>query len=294
MGTEGRNSHTIGIDTWHTERVVTAILAEDLTAVRTSQDAAPLIAELVDATDIRIRRGGAVHYFGAGASGRIAFLDATESRPTFGNPADLVLAHFPGGDAAILDSTIDAEDQVEAGIQDATALTPVDVAIGITASGSTNYVAAALDTASRRGAFTALITNNPGSSLACQVDLAIILDTGPEALTGSTRLKAGTAAKVVVNAFSTALMIRAGRTWSNLMTHMVTTNTKLNDRALRVLTMATGEDEQVCARFLAEACGELPLALTMLITGTNPTAAARALAAHGSIRAAVDSLGGAR
>lgn len=285
--TEDRNPATVDIDTWPTQRAIEAILGEDAHGVQAAVQVANGLAELVEAAHERLQAGGRIHYFGAGASGRLAFLDATESRPTFGNPPGLFTAHFPGGEAALLDSTIDAEDVGTAGGLDAAAVAPDDVAIGVTASGSTGYVRGALVEARRRGALTALITNQAGAALSGEVDLPIEAATGAEALTGSTRLKAGTATKVLINAFSTALMIRAGRTWSNLMTHLVATNTKLDERAVRVLAMATDASEEECRAALSAADGDLPVALTAMLTGVDADAAGAALASAGSVRGAV-------
>ena len=290
--TEDRNPATADIDTWPTQRAIEAILGEDAHGVQAAVQVADRLANLVEAAHERLQAGGRIHYFGAGASGRLAFLDASESRPTFGNPPGLFTAHFPGGEAALLDSTIDAEDAGTAGGLDAAAVAPDDVAIGVTASGSTGYVRGALAEARRRGAFTALITNQAGAALSSEVDLPIEAATGAEALTGSTRLKAGTATKVLINAFSTALMIRAGRTWSNLMTHLVATNTKLDERAVRVLVMATDASEEECRAALSAADGDIPVALTAMLSGAEASAARDALAATGSIRAAVGTLSG--
>lgn len=291
LGTEDRNPATVQIDTLDSQAAIEAILAEDLVGVQAAIGAAGQLAELVEAAQERLAAGGRIHYFGAGASGRLAFIDVTESRPTFGLE-DVFVWHFPGGAPALLDSAIDEEDAEAAGAAEAGELGPKDVAIGVTASGSTGYVRGALAAARGRGAFTALITNQSGAVLSDGVDLALEAATGPEALTGSTRLKAGTATKVLINAFSTALMIRAGRTWSNLMTHMLATNTKLDERAVRILVMATDAPEAECRQALGECEGDLPVALTVLLSGAAPSAAQEALAAGGGVRAAVRALGG--
>ena len=288
--TEDRNPATVDIDTWPAQRAIEAILAEDARGVQAAVQVSDRLAELVEVAHERLQSGGRIHYFGAGASGRLAFLDATESRPTFGNPPELFTAHFPGGDPALLDSTIDQEDAGAAGGRDAAAVREGDVAIGVTASGATGYVRGALAEARRRGAFTALITNRAGTALSTEVDLPIEAATGAEALTGSTRLKAGTATKALINAFSTALMIRAGRTWSNLMTHLVATNTKLDERAVRVLVMATDAPEEQCRAALHAADGDLPVALTAMLAGVDADAARAALTSAGSVRAAVHML----
>ena len=290
MTTEDRNADTIEIDAWPSQQVIASILNEDLTGVQAALAASGELAELVEASYRRLQVGGRIHYFGAGASGRLAFLDATESRPTFGNPPDLLTAHFPGGAAALLDSAIDEEDAGTAGCHDAAAVQAEDVVIGVTASGSTAYVRGALTAARARGAYTALLTNQRGAVLSADVDLAVEAVTGPEALTGSTRLKAGTATKVMINAYSTALMIRMGRTWSNLMTHLVATNAKLDERAVQILMSATDAQEDECREALAESDGALPVALTAMLSGADAASAREVLAKSGSIRAAVRAL----
>ncbi len=287
--TEDRHAGTVDIDTWEPQAAIEAILTEDLAGVRAALAVSGELASLVEQAHARIRSGGRIHYFGAGASGRLAFLDATESRPTFGVEG-LFAAHFPGGPDALLDSSIDREDAEASGAEDAGALTSDDVAIGVTASGSTAYVRGALAEARRRGAYTALIAHRAGATLSNSVDLAIEAATGPEALTGSTRLKAGTTTKVLINAFSTALMMRAGRTWSNLMVQMVATNSKLDERAVQILAMATGCPGEECGKVLTACAGELPVALTAMLTGATPEASRRALAAGGGVRDAVQSL----
>ncbi|SEE65508.1 N-acetylmuramic acid 6-phosphate etherase [Ruania alba] len=287
--TEDRHPGTVDIDTWEPQATIEAILTEDLAGVRAAMSVSAELATLVEQAHAQIRAGGRIHYFGAGASGRLAFLDATESRPTFGVEG-LFTAHFPGGSDALLDSSIDREDAEAAGAEDAGILTSDDVAIGVTASGSTAYVRGALAEARRRGAYTALIANRAGASLSNSVDLAIEAATGPEALTGSTRLKAGTATKVLLNAFSTALMMRAGRTWSNLMVQMVATNSKLDERAVRILAMATEAPEADCRTALATCDGELPVALTAMLSGVEVEPAREALAVSGTVRAAVRAL----
>src|SRR4051794_344818 len=168
----------------------------------------PELARAVDAAVEAVRNGGRVHYFGAGTSGRLAVLDAAEILPTFHAPDDLVVAHHAGGTAALLRAVENVEDSVEGGAADAAGVTGLDVVIGLAASGTTPYVAGALGAARAAGATTALITSNPSAPLAELADILIAADTGPEAIAGSTRLKAGTAQKLILNSFSTTVMIR--------------------------------------------------------------------------------------
>jgi N-acetylmuramic acid 6-phosphate etherase len=283
-GTEGRNPATIDIDIVPARQAIDAILAEDAFAVAAAQRASAELAAAVDETAARLRSGGRLHYFGAGASGRLAVLDATELTPTYGAARGLVTAHFPGGATALVDSSIDLEDARTLGAEDAAALTGTDVAFGITASGSTPYVAGALAGAAGRGAFTILLTCSPGTRI--PAELTIVADTGPEAITGSTRLKAGTATKVLLNAFSSALMIGLGRTYSNLMTGMSVTNDKLRRRAVGLLSEAAGVPADTARAAYAAAGDDTEVALVALLTGVDPESARELLAAGGSVRAA--------
>ena len=248
---------------------------------------------LVDRAVDAIRGGGTVHYFGAGTSGRLAVLDAAELLPTFNVPEGLVVAHHAGGPAALLRAVEDVEDDAEQGAADAREVGGGDVVIGLAASGRTPYVAGALRRAREVGAVTALVTANPRAELAPLADHLIAPDTGPEVLTGSTRLKAGTAQKMVLNAFSTAVMIRLGRTWSNLMVDLVATNAKLRGRVLRILQEATGADEGAAQAALEAADGGLKPALLSMLSGCPADEARAALDAHqGSVAAALADLSG--
>lgn len=289
MSTEDRNPHTVDIDEWPTDRVVDALLAEDATAIDAARAAGPSLARAIDLALECVRSGGRVHYFGAGASGRLAVLDATEATPTFGVPPGLFTPHFPGGTTAFTDSSLDYEDADTAGHDDAAEVGGNDVAVGITASGSTRYVAGALRRARSTGALTVLLTSTMDAPLAA--DIHVVADTGPEAITGSTRLKAGTATKVLLNAFSTTLMIRSGRTYSNLMVNLVATNEKLVGRAVRVIEMATGLGHDECAAVLVDAGGQVPLALVHALSG-QPLDTCRATLNGDGVRAALARLAG--
>ncbi|MBN6054204.1 N-acetylmuramic acid 6-phosphate etherase [Nonomuraea sp. RK-328] len=290
--TERRNPRTTAIDTLESREILRLLREEDARAVEAVGAATDALARAVDEAHARLARGGAVHYFGAGASGRLAVLDATEITPTFGAPRGLFNAHFAGGTAAVADSSVDLEDSETLGAVDAAALGETCVAVGITASGSTPYVAGALRAARAAGALTVLVTCNPGAPLLDVADIGVVADTGPEALTGSTRLKAGTAAKVILNAFSTALMIKAGRTYGNLMVGLVASNAKLRERAVSLLAEATGDDEARCRAALADAGGDIPQALVRLLTGCTPEEARDALRGDVGVRAALAALGG--
>ncbi|WP_327105931.1 N-acetylmuramic acid 6-phosphate etherase [Nonomuraea glycinis] len=290
--TERRNPRTGDIDAQDSTGVLALLLDEDARAVEAARAATGRLAEAVDETHARLARGGRVHYFGAGASGRLAVLDATEITPTFGAPPELFTAHFAGGPQALTDSSIDREDAGALGTADAGGVGAADVAVGVTASGSTAYVIGALRGARAAGALTVLVTCNPDAAARDLADIVVVADTGPEALTGSTRLKAGTATKVILNAFSTALMIKAGRTYGNLMVGLVATNTKLAERAVSLLMEASGTDEATCRAALADASGRIPEALVRLLTGCPAERARAALVQYSGVRAAVAALGG--
>lgn len=291
LATEQRNPATTDLDLGSTREIVDALMREDVVAVRAAQGVAGDLATAVDRTLERTNAGGRIHYFGAGASGRLAVLDATEATPTFGTPPGFFTPHFPGGAEAFMDSRIDHEDAEQLGHDDAVEVGAGDVVVGITASGSTSYVRGALRRGHEAGALTVLITCNPAAQLAELADVSVAPDTGAEALTGSTRLKAGTATKVILNAFSTALMVRSGRTYSNLMVCLVATNDKLRRRAVSVLEVATSQAHDDCVTALDRCDGDLSTALVHLLSGRTPTESREALGSGGSVRAALGMLG---
>ncbi|WP_329003406.1 N-acetylmuramic acid 6-phosphate etherase [Kribbella sp. NBC_00709] len=290
--TEQRNPRTLAIDAVGTSEILQLVNNEDARVAGAVSAVIPELTKAVDAAVEAVRGGGRVHYFGAGTSGRLAVLDAAELLPTFHVPDGLVVAHHAGGMEALLRAVENVEDSEAGGAADAATVTGQDLVVGLAASGSTPYVAGALKAARAAGATTVLITSNPDAPLAPLADVVIAADTGPEVIAGSTRLKAGTAQKMILNAFSTTLMIKLGRTWSNLMVDLVATNKKLRGRMLRILAEATGADDAACEAALAEADGELKPALVHLLTGT-PIAAARAAleAAHGRVATALAELG---
>jgi len=291
--TEERNWRTIDIDVVSTEEVLRLLNAEDAMVAGAVASALPALATVVDRVVERLTAGGQVHYFGAGTSGRMGVLDSAEVIPTFGLEPGIFIAHQAGGDRALGAAIEDAEDDEALGVRDAGALSAADVAVGITASGRTPYVAGALRMARSVGALTALITSNPAAPLAGLAQHRVIVDTGPEAIAGSTRLKAATAQKMVLNALSTAAMVRLGRTYSNLMASMSGINAKLRERQIRILREASGGDsDEVCRAELERCGGNLRLALLCLLSGLEPEAAGDALAAaSGSVRGALSRLG---
>ncbi|MHB8293300.1 MAG: N-acetylmuramic acid 6-phosphate etherase [Acidimicrobiales bacterium] len=287
--TEARNQRTLEIDTVSTLEVLRMLNSEDASV---APAVAGVLNELASAVELAVERlnvGGTVHYFGAGTSGRLAVMDAAELMPTFGLPPGVFVAHHAGGNSALEVPAEGAEDDESLAEKEAAALGPEDVAVGVTASGTTPYVRAALSAARSAGAGVILVTANGSSPLRAVADVTVAFDTGPEAIAGSTRLKAATAQKLVLNSFSTACMIALGKTYSNLMVEMVATNSKLRRRFITILHAATGASEESCADALEAAGGELKVALMCLLSGIGPDAARKTLASSGGrLRSALD------
>jgi N-acetylmuramic acid 6-phosphate etherase len=251
----------------------------------------PHIAQAVDAIVERLGHGGRMIYLGAGTSGRLGVLDASEMPPTFRVPPTLVQGFIAGGDVALRQATEALEDDAIAGAQVVRdqAVDERDVVVGIAASGTTPWVIGAIDEARQRGAFTVAVTCNPSSPLARAVDVPIAPVVGPEVIAGSSRMKAGTAQKMVLNMLSTATMIRLGKVYGNLMVDVKPTNAKLRRRALRILREASGADEREARRALDACDYAVKPALVMLLAGVDATEARRRLeAANGFVRCAVE------
>lgn len=278
LRTEERNPRTAEIDMVPTMQILRLLNAEDSTVPATVARALPALAVVVDKVVECVRAGGQVHYFGAGTSGRMAVLDAAEVVPTFGLAPGIFVAHHAGGSRALGAAVEDAEDDAGLGARDAAGITAADVAVGITASGRTPYVAGALTAARAAGAVTVLVSNNPDPALGPLADHVVVADTGPEAIAGSTRLKAATAQKLLLNSLSTAAGVRLGRTYSNLMVALSGSNDKLRRRQIRILMEATGAGEAACRAELGRCGGDLRLATVCLLTDLTPAEAATALA----------------
>ncbi len=290
--TERRNSGTHDIDLLPTIDILREINAEDTTVPKAVSAALPELARAVELGVATLRGGGRVHYFGAGTSGRIATMDAAELPPTFGIDPDRIVAHHAGGEATLDHALEGIEDDFALGHADASALGRGDLAVGITASGRTPYVAGALHRAREADARSVLVTANPAAPLAANADVHVEVDTGAEVIAGSTRMKAGTAQKLVLNAFSTAVMVRLGYTYSNLMVGVNATNAKLRGRVVTILTEASGLSEDVCAEALASAGGDTRVALVALLAGVDTDrAAAEVAASAGQVREALRRIG---
>ena len=284
--TERRHPETTSIDVVSPREALQMVHADSQAVLPAVERVLPELADIVDETVARLERGGRLHYFGAGTSGRVAYMDAAELPPTFGVGPDLVTAHVAGGPQALTAAVEGAEDDAAAGARDAEAVGASDVAIGVTASGRTPYVRGALVEARAHGAFTVLVSGNVDAAIGSIAERHLPLVTGPEVIAGSTRLKAGTAQKLVLNAFSTVVMVRLGRTYSNLMVGMTPVNEKLRRRMLGLLVEASGEEEARCAEALAESDGDGVLALTMLLSGADVGAARLALVKARNVGAA--------
>jgi N-acetylmuramic acid 6-phosphate etherase len=278
------------LDRFPIERLVDAFVADQLNAVAAVQAARASLAAAVAAAVPRIAAGGRLIYVGAGTSGRLGMLDAVELSPTFSWPRERAIALVAGGAAAIAEAVEGAEDNFEQGAADvaATAPAPNDVVLAVAASGCTPYVLGALQAARAAGALTIGIANNPGSPLAAGAEIGITLDTGAEVIAGSTRLKAGTAHKIALNAFSSALMVGLNKVYGNLMVDMQPSNLKLRRRAIDMTMLATGADE-AAARATLERCNyRTKVAVVMLKAGIDAAAAeARLAAAGGSVQRAI-------
>jgi len=290
--TETRNPRTTDIDRVSTLEVLHLINDEDQQVAVAVRTALPRLAGAVDLAVEALRQGRRVHYVGAGTSGRLGVLDAAELPPTFAVPSEWFVTHAAGGPAALLRAIEGAEDDEDAGAREmAESVSAGDVVVGLAASGRTPYVAGALRASRERGAATVLVTANPDTPLGREVDVFVPVDTGPEVVAGSTRMKAGTAQKLVLNAFSTAIMVRLGRTYSNLMVDLVASNAKLRGRTLDILREATGLDPETCAEALTAADGELKTALVAVLGEVTPHRARAALAhTDGHVHAALAEL----
>jgi N-acetylmuramic acid 6-phosphate etherase len=278
------------LDEYGTHELVRALIGDQALAAAAVEAAAEQMAQAVDAAVPRLEAGGRIIYVGAGTSGRLGLLDSVELHPTFSWPRERALALLAGGPSAIYAAVEGAEDDRERGAQDLAELRPgpMDVVLLLAASGATPYTLGALAAARAAGAYTIGFANNPDSPLAKDSDAGILLDTGPEVVSGSTRLKAGTAQKIALNTFSTAVMVRLHKVFGNLMVDVRPTNAKLIRRAIRLVGLATGADEPR-ARAAFEACAnQVKPAIVSILKAIGPDQAGERLAAaKGSVRAAL-------
>lgn len=273
-----------------TEAVLRVINREDQKVAAAVGREIPSIAKAVDAIVVSIRKGGRLLYVGAGTSGRLAILDASEVPPTYGVSRGVVQGLIAGGRKAVTGAVEGAEDSTANGVRDLKAkrLSRKDVVVGIAASGTTPYVLSALQFARKLGAVTIAVTANRNSPLAKIAKIAISVEVGPEVVTGSTRMKAGTSQKLVLNMLSTASMVRLGHVYDNLMIDLTLTNAKLLQRGTRILAEASGAELSEVEHALRQSKHDVRVALTMLKTGSDARAArARLALAKGNLRKAL-------
>ncbi|MBU2978716.1 N-acetylmuramic acid 6-phosphate etherase [Alteromonas sp. C1M14] len=288
---EGRNPETMDIDLLSTDAILRKINQEDAKVANAVAQEIPQIANAVDTIVSRLQAGGRLVYTGAGTSGRLGILDAVECRPTFSVPDTLVIGIIAGGETAIQHAVEGAEDNKTQGAKDIKAIDfcEKDVLVGLSASGRTPYVVGALEYAASLGAATISIACNPDSIVLDAASIPICPVVGPECLTGSTRMKSGTAQKLVLNMLSTASMIRLGKTYQNLMVDVNATNEKLKARAIRIVMQATDCTKEEASKALEDAKHNAKVAIMMILTDTNASEAETMLVTHhGFLRRAVE------
>ena len=288
LQTEARHPSSHGLDTLATEEVVQLLLAADLHGLEQAQTHRRVIARIAERFAETLESGHDVVFAGAGTSGRLGVIEAAECPPTFGTEPERIRAVIAGGPDAVFRSREGSEDREGDGRRDAGNLRPGDLLIGLSASSVTPYVRAALDQARHRGAGTVLITCAPLDGLEKRADLVLALATGPEVLTGSTRLKAGSATKAALNAITTAAMVRLGKVYENLMVDLKPGSAKLVDRGLRIVETVGKVDRRAAERCYRAADGEVKTAIVMARCGLEaPTARDRLATANGHLRQAL-------
>lgn len=293
LTTEAINPATFMIDECTTIEMVTLMNEQDALVPAAVAREIPQIAKAVDILHQRMSTGGRMFYIGAGTSGRLGVLDASECPPTFGTDPSFVQGFIAGGDIALRKAVEGCEDDAEAGIDliNEIGVTSSDVVIGISASGSARFVIAAMNKAKELGAATIGVCNNQGSKLESSVDVCIAPVVGPEVISGSTRLKAGTAQKMVLNMLTTSVMVKLGKTYNNLMVDLKASNIKLVERSIRIIMETTGVDSFRARDMLEQASMNCKLAIMMIKTGLGSEHAAQVLHEHeGSLKRAIGSV----
>lgn len=290
LATERRNQRTMELDDMTVEEILAVMNEEDQSVAGVIRQEIPVIQQVVAQVIQSFQAGGRLIYIGAGTSGRLGVLDAAECVPTFGVSPKMVVGLIAGGERALIKAVEGAEDSKTLAVEDLQALkvNANDTVIGIAASGRTPYVIGGLDYAREIGAATAALSCNKDAVISQHADLRIEVETGPEVLTGSTRLKAGTAQKLVLNMISTAAMIGIGKVYQNLMVDVQSTNEKLEIRAKRMIVEATGVDLETAARYFTSANGHVKTAIVMILADVSyPEAVERLQRAHGFVRDAL-------
>ena len=287
--TESRNPKSMNLDRMATEKVVTLLLDEDRLALIEAKKKAREVASAARLVGDAFLKGGRTIFVGAGTSGRLGVLEAAECPPTFGTSPDQIVGVMAGGEDAVFRAKEGSEDRADHGEKAVASVTPKDVVIGISASSVTPFVRAALKKARARRARTVLVTCAPQTRLSSLADVVIAIRTGPEVLTGSTRLKAGSATKAVLNAITTAAMVRVGKAYTNFMVDLKQTSKKLEDRARRIVAMAGNVDLGEADRLVRSANNEVKTAIVMgLLKVDAPSARLRIGAAGGHVRKAIN------
>ena len=291
LNTEQQNTQSLNIDSVSVEKVLQTINQEDQTVAQAVKKAIPEIESVVHLTTGSMREGGRVFYIGAGTSGRLGVLDASEIPPTYSAPEKWFIGIIAGGDRALRKSIEGAEDQPESAVKDLDpfGINDKDVVIGISCSGAAAYVVSALEYARKLGAKTVYLVTNPDPYEMAEVDIVIVVDTGPEIITGSTRMKAGTATKMVLNMISTATMVQLGKVYGNLMVDLMSVNEKLIDRGMRIIMQLTGLDRKDALERLKEAKMSVKKAVVIEIKGIPMQETERLLEkVKGSLRKALE------
>ena len=291
LKTEQQNENTVAIDQFSILEVLKMINDEDQTISSTVRESLPEIEKVVNYAKTALVGGGRVFYIGAGTSGRLGVLDASECPPTYSAPSDWFIGIIAGGDKALRNSIEGAEDKQDSAIEDLRKfdITDNDLVIGISCSGAAKYVISALDYAKGKGSKTAYLITNPVPFLTTDVDVVISVDTGPEIITGSTRMKAGTATKMVLNMISTATMVSMGKVYGNLMVDLMAVNEKLVDRGTRIIQKITGLDYDSSEEALIRANKSVKTAIVMIKKNCELIDAEEKLRnADGSLRQVID------
>jgi len=297
LATEQQNPSTLNLDTMSALEIAHAINREDQSVPEAVEKQLPQIAKAIELVAESLSKGGRLIYVGAGTSGRLGALDASEIPPTFGISPKLIQHVMAGGDKALHSAVEDEEDSLNLGKKDIARRKPgaKDIVVGIAASGRTPYTLAALRYAKKKGAKTAALVCNRNSPLEQAADMAIVIDVGPEVLSGSTRMKAGTAQKLVLNMISTGAMVRLGHVYGNSMVNVTPRNHKLRERGITILEKASGVTHKEAARALKAAGWKVPVALVMLKTSSSKDQARKSLkAADGQVRRAIEFITGSR
>ncbi len=292
IGTESINQHTKDLDLLETAALVHLLVFDQENAVKAVLEASSQIAKAVDLAAARLAQGGRLLYAGAGTSGRLAYLDSSELTPTFGWSRERAVVVMAGGKSAVFQAAEGAEDDFAMGKADLLALKPTntDVLIGIAASGGTPYVLGALEAAKESGVLRIALSNNPNTKILEFSDVPILLDTGAEVISGSTRLKAGTAQKIALNTLSSGIMVRLHKVYGNLMVDLQATNIKLVARAIRLTRLATSVTDDMAEAALSQAGWNVKTAIVMLKKHVSAEAALALLeTCQGNVRLALKS-----